>query len=100
MSDANDLTRDSAIKRAEAHGIDIGRLKAMLELTPTERLEMLRVLTQGGESAVARAEAYGIDISLLKLALTWTPTQRLEKLEDQVNALQAIRQARGKQYGT
>lgn len=89
MSDASNLTRDSAIKRAEAHGIDIGRLKAMLELTPT----------QEGESAVARAEAYGIDVSLLKLALSWTPTQRVQRALEMADMVRALHRAGAEKHG-
>lgn len=99
MSNAGDLTQDSAIKRAEAHGIDIGRLKVMLELTPTERLEILRTLTQEGESAVARAEAYGIDVSLLKLALSWTPTQRVQRALEMADMVRELHKSGAKKHG-
>ena len=91
--------RESAIDRAQAHGIDIGELRAMLELTPTERLERLRARAVHRESAVRRAEAYGIDISLLKLALTWTPTQRVEKALEMAALVRALHQAGAKKHG-
>ncbi|MFQ5593412.1 MAG: hypothetical protein ACE5HA_04620 [Anaerolineae bacterium] len=93
------MRSESAIERAEAHEIDIAELRAMLQRTPTERLEVLQARTTHGESAIDRAEAYGIDVSLLKLALTWTPTQRVQKLQELINTLQAMRQAGEKRYG-
>lgn len=91
--------RESAIERARAHGIDVGELQAMLQRTPTERLEMLRIRTLQGESAIERAEAYGIDISLLKLALTWTPTQRVEKALELAALVHTLHLAGAKKHG-
>lgn len=93
------LKRESAIDRARAHGIDIDALRAMLELTPTERLERLRARATHRESAIRRAEAYGIDISLLKLALTWTPTQRVEKALEMAALVCTLHQAGAKKHG-
>jgi len=91
---------EDAIERARAHGLDLTRLQAMLQHTPTERLEMLRACQQPGEGAIQRAEAYGIDVSLLKLALTWTPTQRLQKLQELVNTVHVLHTAGMKRHGT
>lgn len=91
---------ETAIDRARAYGIDVAELQAMLQLTPTECLEMLRARIEQGESAIERAEAYGIDVSLLKLALTWTPTQRLQKLEEWVNTVRTLQEAGEKRRGT
>ncbi len=90
---------ESAVGRARAYGIDVGRLRAMLDLTPTERLEILQTLTQERESAVARAEAYGIDVSLLKLALTWTPTQRVQRALEMADMVRALHRAGAEKHG-
>jgi hypothetical protein len=92
--------REIAIERARAHGIDIDELQAMLELTPTERLERLRARAMHSESAIRRAEAYGIDISLLKLALTWTPMQRVEKALELAAMVRTLHQAGAKKHGS
>ena len=90
---------ESAIERARVQGIDIAELQAMLHLTPTERLEMLRARSVTGESAIERAEAYGIDVSLLKLALTWTPTQRVEKMVELTALVRTLHEAGAKKHG-
>lgn len=91
--------KGGAIERARAYGIDVEELRAMLQLTPTERLEVLRALIQKGESAVARAESYGIDISLLKLALTWTPTQRVQRAIEMADMVRALHRAGAEKHG-
>jgi hypothetical protein len=88
-----------AIERARAHGVDIARLKAMLQLTPTERLEMLRACTPSSTSATQRAGAYGIDVSLLKLALTWTSTERVQKALELAATVRTLHQAGAKKHG-
>lgn len=90
----------SAIERASVHGINIARLRAMLQRTPTERLEMLRACTPAGTSAIQRAEAYGIDVSLLTLALTWTPTERVQKMVELAVTVRTLHQAGAKKHGT
>ena len=90
---------ESAIERAKAAGIDIQQLRAMLDLTPAERLNLAQLRTLPEQGAIRRAEAYGIDISLLRQALTWTPTQRLNKLENLVKAILALRKAGIKRHG-
>jgi len=92
---------ESAVQRAAAHGIDVAELRAMLQRTPTERLELLRArIRQQGESAVRRAEAYGIDVSLLKLALTWTPTERVQKALELAEMVRALHRAGAKKHGS
>lgn len=88
-----------AVKRARAHGVDIARLKAMLQLTPTERLEVLRASLPAQAGAVRRAEAYGIDVSLLKLALTWTPTERVQKALELAAMVRTLHRAGAKKRG-
>lgn len=74
-------------------------LRANLELSPTERLEVLRTMAIRQQTAVDQAISYGIDVSLLELALTWTPTERLEKLDAVTNLVKTLQAAGARKHG-
>lgn len=71
----------------------------MLQLTPTERVELMCACAAQGPDAIARAEAYGIDVSLLKLALTWTPTQRVQRALEMAEMVRELQRSGAEKHG-